>query len=408
VAIDASVASVRGGRNRSEPSPGPSLKGRGNGDVKLGVDVLVRDGFKILDGKRVGLITNQTGVDSEHVTTIEQLHKAKNVKLVALFSPEHGIEGKLDRDGIADSVDEKTGVPVYSLYKSKDRKPSEEQLKDIDVLVFDIQDIGARFYTYPSTMCLALETAAKAGKRLVVLDRPNPIDGVTLEGPLLDKGRESFVGLLRLPIRHGLTVGEIAKMFAKEKGIEEALTVVPCEGWRRDLYLFDTGLYWLNQSPNMRSLEAAVLYPGIGMLEFTNVSVGRGTETPFEVIGAPWIDEHKLAETVNAANPPGARVVPLRFTPTSSKFKDEECHGIHFIITDWEKFKSFELGLTVARALVKLHKNDWQAENWKKLLGSEEVYNRTMAGDEVVNILRSVENDLQTYRERVKEFQLYQ
>jgi uncharacterized protein YbbC (DUF1343 family)/CubicO group peptidase (beta-lactamase class C family) len=403
-AADSTAASPR---TRSAPSPASSSAAQRSGDVKLGIDVLVHDDFKVLDGKRVGLITNQTGVDSDHVTTIERLHKAKNVKLVALFSPEHGIEGKLDRDGIADSVDKKTGVPVYSLYKTKDRKPSEDQLKDVDVLVFDIQDIGARFYTYPATMCLALETAAKEGKKLVVLDRPNPIDGVTLEGPLLDKGRESFVGLLRLPIRHGLTVGELAKMFAKEKGIEDALIVVPCEGWKRDMYLFDTGLYWLNQSPNMRSMEAAVLYPGIGMLEFTNLSVGRGTETPFEVLGAPWIDEHKLAEMINAANPPGTRVVALRFTPTSSKFKDEECHGIHFIITDWEKFKSFELGLTVARSLVKLHKDDWQPEKWKTLLGNEEVYKRTLAGDEVVNILRSIENDLQSYRERVKEFLLY-
>ena len=193
---------------------------------------------------------------------------------------------------------------MYSLY-GKSRKPSAEQLEDIDVLVFDIQDIGARFYTYPSTMCLAMEAAAKAGKEFVVLDRPNPIDGVTLEGPLLDKGSESFVGLLRLPIRHGLTVGEMATMFAKERGIDDKLTVVKCDGWRRDMYLFDTGLFWLNPSPNMRSLEAALLYPGIGMLEFTNLSVGRGTDTPFEVLGAPWIDEHKLAEMVNAAESAG-------------------------------------------------------------------------------------------------------
>jgi uncharacterized protein YbbC (DUF1343 family)/CubicO group peptidase (beta-lactamase class C family) len=388
------------GRRGSEPSI------KGNGSVKLGIDVLVDDGFKILDGKRVGLITNQTGVDSKYVTTIERLHQAKNVKLVALFSPEHGIRGALDQDKIGDTVDEQTGVPVYSLY-GESRKPSEEHLEKLDALVFDIQDIGARFYTYPSTMCLAMEAAAKAGKEFVVLDRPNPIDGVTIEGPLLDEGRESFVGLLRLPIRHGLTVGEIATLFAQEKKLDVKLTVVKAEGWRREMYLFNTGLFWLNPSPNMRSLEAAVLYPGVGMLEFTNLSVGRGTETPFEVLGAPWVDEAALAKAVNAANPPGVRVVPLRFTPTASKFAKEECHGIHFVITDWERFRSFDLGLAVAHALVKSQGDKWKPEKWKTLLGNEEVYRRIVAGEDVQPVLRSLEADLAKYRERVKEVELY-
>ncbi|MCC7084499.1 MAG: DUF1343 domain-containing protein, partial [Pirellulales bacterium] len=350
VAAEATSLGVRVNmRSRVDPSlataspqrPGPSLKERWNSGarVKLGIDVLVEDGFKLLEGKRVGLITNQTGVDSERVTTIERLHQAKNVKLVALFSPEHGIRGALDQPRIKDSVDEQTGVPVYSLY-GENRRPSEEQLARVEVLVFDIQDIGTRFYTYPSTMCLAMEAAAKAGRQFVVLDRPNPIDGATVEGPLLDEGRESFVGLQRLPIRHGLTLGEMATMFATARGIEDVLTVVKMQGWRRDMYLFDTGLFWLNPSPNMRSLEAALLYPGIGMLEFTNVSVGRGTETPFEVLGAPWIDEEKLAAVLNDSKLPGVRVVPLRFTPTASKFAKEECRGVHFIITNWNEFRS--------------------------------------------------------------------
>ncbi len=403
---------ARSGASKALVAEATSPKGRGSnmaasGHVRLGIDVLVGDGFKLLEGKRVGLITNQTGVDSERVATIERLHGAKNVKLVALFSPEHGIRGALDQSKIDDTVDEQTGVPVHSLY-GKQNKPTEEQLAKIDVLVFDIQDIGTRFYTYPSTMCLAMEAAAKAGKQFVVLDRPNPIDGVTVEGPLLDEGRESFVGLQRLPIRHGMTIGEIATMFAKSRGIEDSLTVVKMEGWRRGMYLFDTGLFWLNPSPNMRSLEAALLYPGVGMLEFTNVSVGRGTESPFEVLGAPWIDERKLAEMVNAANPPGVRVVPLRFTPTASKFAKEECHGIHFIISDWGRFRSFDLGLTVAHALVKLHGDTWQHDRWKKLLGNEEVYRRTVAGDDVEEVLKSIEKDLAAFRERKKEFELYQ
>jgi uncharacterized protein YbbC (DUF1343 family) len=426
----ACASTLRAPRTRTEPSrpaegsasPGGSLSKsetvakpvvsvasapKGAGNVKPGIDVLEADGFKLLDGKRVGLITNQTGVDSKHVTTIERLHDAKNLKLVALFSPEHGIRGALDQSKIDDTVDEPTGVPVFSLY-GESRKPSEEQLSKVDVLVFDIQDVGARFYTYPSTMCMALEAAAKAGKKFVVLDRPNPIDGETIEGPLLDKGRESFVGLQRLPIRHGLTVGEIATMFAKSKGIEDSLTVVKMEGWHREMDLFDTGLFWLNPSPNMRSLEAALLYPGIGMMEFTNVSVGRGTEAPFEMLGAPWIDEQKLATMVNDAGLPGVRVVPLRFTPTASKFANEECHGIHFVITDWHRFRSFDLGLTVAHALNKLHHDEWKPEKWKTLLASEEVYRRTLAGDDVSEILKSLEADTESFRQQRKEFELYQ
>jgi uncharacterized protein YbbC (DUF1343 family) len=401
---DASGPRGRGGRAVREPSPSPTLKGRGN--VRLGIDVLVDDGFKLLAGKRVGLITNHTGVDSEHVTTIDRLHKAKNVKLVALFSPEHGIRGALDHAKIGDTIDEQTGLPVYSLY-GESRQPSEKQLTGIDVLVFDIQDIGARFYTYPSTMCLAMEVAAKAGKEFIVLDRPNPIDGVTIEGPLLDEGRESFVGMQRVPIRHGMTVGEIAQMYAKERELDVKLTVVKMDGWRRGMYLFDTRLFWLNPSPNMRSLEAALLYPGIGMLEFTNLSVGRGTDAPFEMLGAPWIDEHKLAAMVSDANPPGVRVVPLRFTPTGSKFAKQECHGIHFIITDWESFRSIDLGLSIAHALVKLHRDKWEHEKWMKLLGNEDIYRRTIAGENVDAILRSMDDDLSAFRERKKRFELY-
>jgi uncharacterized protein YbbC (DUF1343 family)/CubicO group peptidase (beta-lactamase class C family) len=386
--------------------PSPALPRKARGSVKLGIDVLVEDNFKLLDGKRVGLITNHTGVDSERVTTIERLHKAKNVKLVALFSPEHGIRGALDQSKIDDTVDEQTGVPVYSLYGEK-REPTAEQLAKVDVLVFDIQDIGARFYTYPSTMCLAMDAAAKAGKKLVVLDRPNPINGELVEGPVLDKGRESFVGLLQLPIRHGLTVGEIATMYAAHRDTSDALTVVKMKGWERGMYLFDTGLYWLDPSPNMRSLEAALLYPGIGMLEFTNVSVGRGTDTPFEVLGAPWIDENALATAINAAQPPGAKVVPVRFTPKSSKFANEECHGVHFVITDWEKFRSFDLGLTVAHALKATQDSRWEPENWKKLLGNKDVYRRVMAGEGVNEILKSIEADLAVYRVLKGDSELY-
>jgi uncharacterized protein YbbC (DUF1343 family)/CubicO group peptidase (beta-lactamase class C family) len=405
-AVDARPAATLRLHARRGTERSPALSQKTRGSVKLGIDVLVDDGFKLLDGKRVGLITNQTGVDSERVTTIERLHSAKNVQLVALFSPEHGIRGALDQSKIDDTVDEQTGVPVYSLYGEK-REPSPEQMAKVDMLVFDIQDIGARFYTYPSTLCLAMEAAAKAGKKFVVLDRPNPIDGVTVEGPLLDKGRESFVGLLQLPIRHGLTVGEIATMFAEKHDISDALTVVKMKGWERGMYLYDTGLYWLDPSPNMRSLEAALLYPGIGMLEFTNVSVGRGTDTPFEVLGAPWIKEHKLAAAINRAKPPGVKVVPVRFRPKSSKFAHEECRGVHFVITDWDEFRSFDLGLTVAHALMATQDSRWEPQNWQRLLGNEDVFRQVMEGDEVNDILKSIEADLASYRERKRQVELY-
>ncbi len=375
--------------------------------MRLGIDVLVSSDFKQLDGKRVGLITNQTGVDSDSVSTIDRLFAAKNVKLVELFSPEHGIRGALDQPNIKDTKDEKTDLPVYSLF-GKTRKPSKEQLEKIDTLVFDIQDVGARFYTYPSTMCQAMEAAAEAGKEFFVLDRPNPIDGVTIEGPLLDENRKSFVGHQCLPVRHGMTVGELARMYAKEHNLNVKLRIIRMEGWQRHMLLYDTGLDWLNPSPNMRSLTAALLYPGIGLMEFTNVSVGRGTDAPFEVMGAPWIHERELADVVNAANPPGVRVVPLRFTPTASKFAGEQCHGLNFIITDSSQFRSFDLGLIVAHALLKLHGNQWHHEKYMTLLGNEAIYQRIFAGDKVADILKAVHDQVRQFRERRKPFLLYE
>jgi uncharacterized protein YbbC (DUF1343 family)/CubicO group peptidase (beta-lactamase class C family) len=391
-----------------EPSPSPSLKGRGIvGDVQLGIDVLIADKFKQLEGKRVGLITNHTGMDRAGKSTADLLHQAPNVKLVALFGPEHGIRGKLDHDGIADSVDEATGLPVYSLY-GETRKPTKKHLAGLDALVFDIQDVGARFYTYTSTMFMAMEAAAEAGIEFIVLDRPNPIGGEMIEGPLLDAGRESFVGYHPIPVRHGMTLGELARMFAKERNVDVKLTVVEMKGWRREQYLFDTGLRWTNPSPNMRSLEAALLYPGIGLLETTNVSVGRGTDTPFEVMGAPWIRELELAELVNRSNPPGVRVVPIRFTPTSSKHEGKECGGLNFVITDWKEFRSFELGLVVAHALRKLHRDDWDTKPYMRLLGNKEVHRRLLDSEDVASILKSLEDELVEFRARRRAFALYE
>jgi uncharacterized protein YbbC (DUF1343 family)/CubicO group peptidase (beta-lactamase class C family) len=420
----ACAAIVRGQETRAQQGVGEGERGRG-GDlsgtpvspspplpvspstVLLGIDVLKEENFTLLAGKRVGLITNHTGLDRTGKSTVDLLHAAPNVNLVALFGPEHGIRGTLDHDGIPDSIDRATGVPVFSLYGDT-RKPTKEQLQGLDALVFDIQDIGTRFYTYESTMGLAMEAAAGAGIEFIVLDRPNPIGGELIEGPLLEAGRESFVGHHTIPVRHGMTIGELARMFAKERDIVVRLTVVPVKGWRRNQYWFDTGLTWVNQSPNMRSLEAALLYPGVGLLETTNVSVGRGTDTPFEVLGAPWIREQELAELVNRAGVPGVRVVPVRFTPTSSKFEGEECGGLHFIVTEWNAFRSYQLGLVVAHALRKLHPDDWHPKSYMRLLCNKHVYDRLIAGDDVADILKFVEEQVSKFRERRKPFELYE
>ena len=260
--------------------------------VLCGIDVLQRDKFRQLDGKRAGLITNQTGINADGVTTARLLHDAPNVQLVALFSPEHGLQGKLDIPEIKDDQDTVTGLRVFSLY-GKTRRPTAEDLRGIDTLVFDIQDIGTRFYTYISTMGYAMEMAAQQHLTFVVLDRPNPINGVDVGGPVLDEGQQSFVGYHPIPVRHGMTVGELAELFRHELKLPVDLHVVTMEGWRRADYFDRTGLLWVNPSPNMRSLNEAFLYPGIGLLETTNLSVGRGTDTPFEVLGAHgWTAEN--------------------------------------------------------------------------------------------------------------------
>ena len=300
--------------------------------VLTGIDVLERDGFKQLAGMRIGLVTNHTGRDRDGRQTIDVLNKAPGVKLVALFSPEHGIRGLAD-EKVSDSKDEQTGLPIYSLY-GETRRPKPEQLKDLDALVFDIQDIGARFYTYISTLGYVMEEAAKAGLPVFVLDRPNPIGG--LDSRRSDRRRgQTF--LHRLSHDSGATWDDDRRAgptFQSRTKISCDLRVIKMEGWQRAMWFDETNLTWINPSPNMRSLTEATLYPGVGLLETTNVSVGRGTDTPFEVVGAPWIDGQQLAAALNQRRLPGVRFVPVRFTPAASVFKDEECQGINVIITD--------------------------------------------------------------------------
>ena len=287
--------------------------------------MLVREKFAPLKGLRIGLVTNHTGEDRERNPTIDLLKNAPGVELKVLFSPEHGIRGAVD-EGVGDSVDQKTGLPIYSLYGER-TKPTPEQLKDLDALVFDIQDIGCRFYTYTATMGLTLAAAGENGKKYFVLDRVNPINGTMIDGPVR-VGKGSFVAYHEVPLRYGMTIGELARMCNAERNCKADLTVIQVENWQRDSWFDQTGLPWTNPSPNMRSLPAAILYPGIGLLE-SALSVGRGTDTPFEVIGAPYADDVKLADALNAAGLPGVRFMPVQFMPTYSVHKGQLCKGVY-------------------------------------------------------------------------------
>ena len=294
--------------------------------VQTGIDVLEAENFAPLRGKRVGLITNQTGVDWAGRRTVDVMAHAPGVELVALFSPEHGIAGAVDAP-VADSTDAATRLPVYSLFGDA-RRPTPEMLKDIDVLVFDVQDAGVRFYTYITTMAYCMEAAEKAHISFVVLDRPDPLGGEAIEGPMLDPERTSFTGYFPMPVRYAMTLGELARMFNAENKIGADLRVVSMKGWRRGEAFGETGIAWIAPSPNLRTPEAAFLYPGIEILQAAGVSVGRGTERTFEILGAPWIRVGELADALNARKIAGVSFAPARFTPHEAPYKDQECEGV--------------------------------------------------------------------------------
>lgn len=351
-------------------------------EVLNGIDVLQRQGFAPLRGLRVGLITNHTGTDRQRRSTIDLLYQAPGVKLVALFSPEHGLRGTLD-EKVNDGVDSRTGLPVYSLYGAR-RSPSAEQLKGLDALVFDIQDIGCRFYTYISTLGLCLEAAASAQLKFFVLDRINPIGGTIMEGPVY-RGEPQFVAFHPLPLRHGLTVGELARLFQRERGWSVDLTIIPVEGWRRGDWFDATGLPWINPSPNMRSLTQATLYPGVGLLEFA-VSVGRGTDTPFELVGAPYAQDLELAAALNQAGLPGIRFIPVQFTPTASIFKGQPCKGVHLLITDRNQLRPVDVGITMIQTFHRLYPKDFALEKVHTLLLDRDALEAIKAGKSLAEI----------------------
>ena len=356
--------------------------------VQSGLDVLRAQDFAPFKGKRVGLVTNHTGVARDGTTAIDLFFKAKDVKLVALFSPEHGIRGIVDAD-VPAAVDDKTKLPIHSLYGDT-RRPTAEMLKDLDAIVIDLQDVGARIYTYMTTMAYVMEEVAKVKLPVYVLDRPNPVNGWQIEGPALDKEQQSFVGyFLAMPIRHGMTMGELAKLFNAENKIGADLTVIAMKNWKRDQWFDDTGLPWISPSPNMRNMNEAALYTGIGAIEYTNISVGRGTDTPFEHIGAPWIDGVALAEALNARSIPGVRFYPVRFTPASSKYANEECQGVFVVITDRGAMRPTRVGLEIASALLRLYPGKYDVDQGVRLIGSKDAITRLKTGDDPVAIAAS-------------------
>jgi uncharacterized protein YbbC (DUF1343 family) len=355
--------------------------------VLSGIDAIRADGFMALRGKRVGLVTNHTGRARDGATTIDLIFKAREVKLVALFSPEHGIRGVLDAN-VPSETDEKTALPIHSLY-GETRRPPAALLEGLDAIVIDLQDIGARFYTYMTTMAYVMEEAAKRKLPVIVLDRPNPIDGVRIEGPTLDKELLGFTGYMPMPIRHGMTVGELARLFNGENHIGAELTVVPLRNWRRDAWFDETGLPWINPSPNMRNLLQATLYPGIGAFESTNVSVGRGTDTPFEQIGAPWVDGVALADALNARQLPGIRFYPVRFVPTANKYTGQECQGVFMLVTDRDALRPVRVGVEIAAMLHKMYGSKFDLDAAARLFGSKEGLARIRAGDDPAAIAQS-------------------
>jgi len=382
----------------ASPTPQPQT------EVLNGIDVLVRDNFRPLQGLRLGLVTNQTGRDRRRHPTIDLLRAATNLQLVALFSPEHGIRGALDQEKIGDTVDPISGLPVYSLYGER-RAPTPEQLASLDALVFDIQDIGCRFYTYISTLGNCLEASARAGKRLIVLDRINPITG-RVEGPV-SSGERSFVAWHEIPLRHGMTVGELARLFNAERKLNASLEVIRVEGWNPGQWMDQTGLPWINPSPNMRSLTEATLYPGVGLLEFCAVSVGRGTGTPFEVLGAPYIDDLALAAELNRSGLPGVRFLPIRFTPTASVFAGKECGGVQIFLTDRTQFRAADLGVLLATTLQRKYPDQLQLDRMQRLLMSPSVLEAIKAGRPWGEIQSLWNSQVTQFESRRKEHLLY-
>ncbi|MGA8501355.1 MAG: exo-beta-N-acetylmuramidase NamZ domain-containing protein, partial [Candidatus Sulfotelmatobacter sp.] len=384
-----------------------------NGSVKNGIDVLEEHGFDVLQvaggKKKIGVVTNQTGLDLEGRRTIDVLAGVSGVTLGAIFSPEHGVTGTLDTTDINNSKDAATGVPVYSVYGAKDadRRPAAEVMKSLDAVVIDIQDAGVPFYTYETTLGYFLEAAAAAGVEVIVLDRPNPVTGSYVQGPVADAGHEKFTGYWTVPVRHGMTMGELAKMFNAERNINAKLTVVPMEGWQRGDWFDSTGLGWVNPSPNLRSVTEATLYPGVALIEYTNVSVGRGTDTPFEVVGAPWVKGRELAAYLNARGIAGVRFVPVAFTPAAAVYSGQKCEGVNLVLTERNALDAPELGIELAAALQKLYPANFKIGRMAELLVNQAAFDGLMAGEDPRRIAQDWQEELEKFEVIRQKYLIY-
>ena len=382
------------------------VKSRGRvGRVQTGLDVLEAQKFAPLRGKHVGLITNHTGMDFNGRSTIDLLAHVPGVQLVALFSPEHGIAGHAD-EKIVSSKDASTGLPIYSLYGDHLR-PTDEMLHGIDALVFDVQDAGVRFYTYTVTMAYCMEEAAKRNIAFYVLDRPNPLNGEIVEGPMLDADKTSFVGYYPLPVRYGLTIGELAQFFNTENHINAQLYVIPMKNWHRNYFFESTGAKWLPPSPNLRTTKGAILYPGLEILQNAGVSVGRGTEAPFEEFGAPWINGEEVADRLNAKGLPGVHFVSKPFIPVSGLYSGQHCGGVSVRVTDRFLARSMRIGLEIAAVLHQKYPDHFDVAKTLQLLGNDSTIQQLQAGTPPNEIVAGWAKDLTAYDAVRRRYFLY-
>ncbi|RKL66593.1 hypothetical protein CR203_15010 [Salipaludibacillus neizhouensis] len=391
-----------------------SNKGNKGDDFSLGIDILLEDQIDLISGKKVGLVTNPTGVDQELNSIVDLLFEHPEVDLTALYGPEHGVRGDAQAgDYVKFYIDDRTDLPVYSLY-GETRKPTADMLEDVEVLLFDIQDVGTRFYTYIYTMAYVMEAAEENDIPVVVLDRPNPIGGDKVEGPVLDPEFESFVGMYPIPLRHGMTVGELAYLFNDEFGIGADLTVVKMDGWERWMHYDDLPLHWVPQSPNMPTLDTALVYPGAALIEGTNASEGRGTTRPFELIGAPYMDSTELAATLNELSLSGVTFRAASFTPAFSKHAGELTNGVQIHIDDRDQFKPVETGLHILATLQDLYPDDFEFTNpwgsffFDNLIGNGETRQSILDGEPVEEIINSWQSSLDDFKDLRQGYILYE
>jgi uncharacterized protein YbbC (DUF1343 family)/CubicO group peptidase (beta-lactamase class C family) len=393
-------ASAPAGDGDEAPRPRPAAV------VRTGLDVLAAQNFAPLAGYTVALVTNQTGIDGQGRRAIDLLAAAPRVKLAAIFSPEHGLSGDANTE-VPHGRDPATGLPVWSLYGTT-RRPTGSMLRGIDLVVFDIQDVGVRYYTYLTTLVYVMEEAARARIPLIVLDRPNPITGRVIEGPLMDRDLASFTAPHSIPVRTGMTIGEFARMVAAERKIQISLSVVPLEGWERGRWYDETGLPWINPSPNIRSVTQALLYSGIGLLEATNLSVGRGTERPFEVIGAPWLDPHRMSQDLNALRLPGVTFEPVVFTPNSGdRYVGVPCGGVRVVVTDREAVRPVTVGLAIAQTLRTRHREQFRPEAIQNLLVNRATMWAFLRGESLDRLVAWSEMERSSFLNRRASYLIY-